>query len=390
MLTDRGWGAAGAGLALIALWAALGELELLVTAVLLFVGIGFGLLYVRLSRPRVSIVRQINPSLVYEGDQAIVQATITNTGRFRIINPTVEDEVGGLGAARFHASAIKADESVVANYQIVCRPRGIYTVGPALLVLHDPFRFARRRSIVGASDRLVVYPEVEQLTGFPIVRGRDPAVHASRPEFSHRGGEDFFTIREYRTGDDLRRVHWPTSAKRDQLMIRQLETPWQSQALVMLDVRASAYSSPAAFEKAVKGAASVTSHLFSSGFETSVWTGAVALNPGEPYAKIMETLAVVRPSTAFDIVAAATRLQKSGRGGALIIVTGRPDDDLIAAHRLLSRDYPSTIALTVSAGAEAVSFQQLGAVTLNVETDQSWAAAWLNATNPSWSTVSAG
>ncbi|MDH3192786.1 MAG: DUF58 domain-containing protein [Acidimicrobiia bacterium] len=389
MLTDRGWAAAGAGLALTALWAALGELELLITALLLFIGITVGLLYVRISRPRVSIVRQINPSLVYEGDQAVVEATITNEGRFRILNPTFEDEVGGLGSARFHASSIKANESVVANYQIVCRPRGIYTVGPAVLVLHDPFRFARRRSIVGGSDRLVVYPEVERLTGFPVVRGRDPAVHASRPEFSHRGGEDFYTIREYRTGDDLRRVHWPTSAKRDQLMIRQLETPWQSQALVMLDVRSSAYSSPAAFEKAVKGAASVTSHLFASGFETSVWTGAIALNPGESYAKMMETLAVVRPVSAFDVVAAASRLQKSGRGGALIMVTGRPDRDLLAAHRLLSRDYPSTIALTV-ASPDGGAFQQLGVVTLDVETDQSWAAAWLTASNPSWSTVSAG
>lgn len=372
-----------------ALWAALGEQELLITALLLFIGIGTALLYVRISRPQVSIVRQINPSLVYEGDQAVVEATITNRGRFRILNPTFEDEVGGLGAARFHASSIKANESVIANYQIVCRPRGIYTVGPAVLALHDPFSFARRRSIVGGSDRLVVYPEVERLTGFPVVRGRDPAVHASRPEFSHRGGEDFYTIREYRTGDDLRRVHWPTSARRDQLMIRQLETPWQSQALVMLDVRSSAYPSPAAFEKAVKGAASVTSHLFGSGFETSVWTGSLALNAGEPYAKIMETLAVVRPVAVFDVIAAANRLQKSGRGGALIIVTGRPDADLLTVHRLLSRDYPSTIALTVSA-ADGGAFHQLGVVTLNVETDQSWATAWLTASNPSWSTVSAG
>ena len=390
MLTDRGWAATGACLALLALWAALGELELLVTAMLLALGIIFALAYVRFVRPQFSIVRRINPSLVYEGDQAIVEAQVTNQGRFRVQNPTVEDEVGGLGSARFHASKIRARESVVANYQIICRPRGIYPVGPAQIVLHDPLRFARRRSVVGTADRLIVYPEVEKLTGFPVVRGRDPAVHASRPEFSHRGGEDFFTIREYRTGDDLRRVHWPTSAKRDQLMIRQLETPWQSQALVMLDIRSSPYASPAAFEKAVKGAASVATHLYASGFETSVWTGAVSLKAGEPYSKIMETLAVVRPVAAFDMVGAASRLQKSGRGGALILVTGAPDEDILAAHRLLSRDYPSTIALTVSSGEGSNNLQSLGIVTLDVATDQSWATAWLTATNPSWSSVSAG
>ena len=71
------------------------------------------------------------------------------------------------------------------------------------------------------------------------------------------------------------------------------------------------------------------------------------------------------------------------------MVTGRPDADLLAAQRLLSRDYPSTIALTVSS-PDGGAFHQLGVVTLDVETDQSWAAAWLTASNPSWSTVSAG
>lgn len=389
MLTDRGWGAAGAATALIALWAALGEVELLVTALVLLVGLAIALVYTRIAKPRFSVVRRINPSLVFEGDQAVVEARIINEGRRRVLNPTFEDEVSGLGSATFHASTIRAKESVVATYQIVCRPRGVYTVGPAQLLLHDPLRFARRRSTVGASDRLVVYPEIEQLEGFPVVRGRDPALHASRPEFSHRGGEDFFTIREYRTGDDLRRVHWPTSAKRDQLMIRQLETPWQSQALILLDTRAKAYASPAAFEKAVKGAASVMSHLYGSGFEATIWTGGVEMGLGEPYAKIMETLAVVRPSPSFDLVSSAARLQKTGRGGALILVTGQPDDDLLSAQRLLSRQYTSTIALTVSAGNGLTNVREVGAVSINVQPDESWANAWMTATNRSWSTVSA-
>ena len=104
----------------------------------------------------------------------------------------------------------------------------------------------------------------------------------------------------------------------------------------------------------------------------------------------METLAVVRPVAAFDMVGVASRLQKSGRGGALILVTGAPDEDILAAQRLLSRDYPSTIALTVSSGEGSNNLQSLGIVTLDVATDQSWAKAWLSATNPSWSSVSAG
>ena len=67
---------------------------------------------------------------------------------------------------------------------------------------------------------------------------------ASRPEFSRRGGEDFYTLRSYQEGDDLRRVHWASSAKLDELMIRQMETPWQSRALVFFDVRRRATRTP--------------------------------------------------------------------------------------------------------------------------------------------------
>ena len=149
--------------------------------------------------------------------------------------------------------------------------------------------------LAGNADRLVVYPSVEQLEGLPLVRGLNPALHATRPEFSHRGGEDFFTLREYRIGDDLRRVHWPSSAKRDELMIRQLETPWQSRALVLLDVRRTSYESRAAFERAVSGAASTLLHLRRHGFDCDLWAGPADVSGAEvdAHPRSMELLAVV-------------------------------------------------------------------------------------------------
>ncbi len=66
----------------------------------------------------------------------------------------------------------------------------------------------------------------------------------ARTRFSQTGGEDFFTLRDYEDGDDLRKVHWPSSAKRDRLMIRQLEMPWQSRALIVLDTEVANYPTP--------------------------------------------------------------------------------------------------------------------------------------------------
>jgi uncharacterized protein (DUF58 family) len=394
MLTDRGWAALGASLALLVLWVALGEPELLSIGLLLAVATTTAFIFVRRSNPSVSVTRHLSPNLVHEGEQTVVEAALTNVGARRVWNLTVEDEVAGLGSARFAAARLAPDETATATYQILCKPRGIYDVGPLQVSVSDPLRLAERSRLVGQSDRLIVYPSVEQLSGLPVLRGLDPSMYASQPEFSHRGGEDFYTLRQYQTGDDLRRVHWPSTAKLDELMIRQLETPWQSRALVFFDPRSSSFDSTEAFEKAVRGAASVIGHLLASGFDADLWAGGAVISSAEPgsYAKSMETLAGVQPADVLDLRASALRLRNGGRGGALVIVSGTPDDELLAVAQLLTRNFGSTLLMSVAQhiSPNIAGFQRGGTLTMAITPDGSWAKAWLDSTKAAWPTVSAG
>lgn len=214
---------------------------------------------------------------------------------------------------------------------------------------------------------------------------------ASRPEHAQRGGEDFYTLREYQRGDDLRRVHWPSSAKTDQLMIRQLETPWQSRALVLLDVRPSVYESDEAFETAVSGAASVVTHLLRSGFEADLWSGDPNAIDATRYAAAMESLALVQPNASVDLEAVALRMRQKGGGGALVIVTGTADRSLVAVQQLLARDYPTTMLLgAASTTAQAIAgFHRLGVTTVTVPPGASWAEHWVLSIGEAWDAVSA-
>lgn len=391
MLTERGWAGLGAGVALGLLWMALGEVELLSAALALILGVVLATLLVRSTTLQAGVTRQLRPNLVHEGDQASVAVQIANRGRRTLRNIVLEDTVSNLGSARFAVGTLSPGDSATASYQILCRPRGIYVVGPATVTNSDPLRLASSSVEAGEGDQLIVYPAIEELEGFPVVRGLDPSVHAAKPEFSHRGGEDFFTLREYRIGDDLRRVHWPSSAKRDKLMIRQLETPWQARALVMLDSRATSYENAAAFERAVRGAASVIRHLFAEGFSADLWAGGapVTSRNTSPYADAMEALAGVEPQEQLDVRAAATHLRRGARGGALVIVTGVPDQELLAAQRLLGSDFGRTIVMSVSEtpSASLVQFQRIGAVTVHVAPHEAWAPAWLQGVRSAWSTV---
>ncbi len=392
MPTVRGWALTGSGVALIILWYAFGDLELLLAAIfVLLLQVG-SLAYVRTRKPRLSIARRLGSATVHDGETTTISLLVTNEGKHAAANLTIDDNINNLGTASFECARISGGDQASATYRVTCRPRGVYRVGPTEVHRGDPFGLARTKVGTGPVDRIVVYPAVEPLTGFPIVRGQDPAMQASRPEHARRGGEDFYTLREYQRGDDLRRVHWPSSARTDELMIRQLETPWQSRALVLLDVRSASYESGAAFEKAVSGAATVVTHLVTSGFDADLWAGDAEPLDASRYSSVMERLALVQPDSAIDIEAVATRIRQKGGGGALVMVTGVADRALLSVQQLLSRDYPTAVLMSASTTTSQtlVGFHRLGVPTISVAPDEPWAPAWLIGIDTWSATRSAG
>ena len=390
MPTIRGWALLGAGLGLIALWWLLGDEELLMAGSFFIFAAAAAVAYVRAHRPEMTIGRRIGGTAVHDGDTVQVSLTLRNRGRRKVRNLTLVDSVDRLGSAGFEIATLRAGDVVTASYRVLCRPRGIYRVGPARVTTKDPLGLAELPGADGPVDHLIVYPTVEKLTGFPVVRGQDPSMAASRPEHAQRGGEDFYTLREYQRGDDLRRVHWPSSAKTERLMIRQLETPWQSRALVLLDVRPSAYESSAAFETAVSGAASVVTHLVRSGFDADLWAGDPNAIDASNYTAAMEKLALVEPRGDVDLQAVATRIRQKGGGGALVIVTGTADRALVSVQQLLTRDYPTTVLLGASSTTPQTlsGFHRLGVSTVSVRPGERWAETWMLSLGEKWDTAS--
>ncbi|MGB7860856.1 MAG: DUF58 domain-containing protein [Acidimicrobiia bacterium] len=391
MPTIRGWALLGAGLAMGVLWYIFGDPELLLTGLFFLIAGILATLYVRLHPPRMGLGRRLGSAVVHNGDTTTVSLILENRSKRTLRHLVVQDEVEHLGLATFEMASLRPGEAATATYRVTCRPRGVYRVGPSVATSSDPLGLAELQAPGSVIDRIVVYPTVEDLSGFPLVRGQDMAMHASRPEHNQRGGEDFYTLREYHRGDDLRRVHWPSSAKTDELMIRQLETPWQSRALVLLDVRPSAYESAEAFETAVSGAASVVTHLVRSGFDADLWAGDAKPIDATRYAAAMERLALVEPNQAIDIGAVANRLKQAGGGGALVLVTGVADRALLGVQQLLSSEYRTTLLMgaTSSTSQTLVGFHRLGVTTVQVAPSEKWATAWLTAMRSSWDAVSA-
>ena len=174
-------------------------------------------------------------------------------------------------------------------------------------------------------------------------------------------------------------------------MIRQLETPWQARALVILDVRSHAYPDDPSFERAVSGAASVVRHLVRGGFAADLWAGGAVVNASS-YAAAMEMLATVVTSPDLDLVSMASRLRRPEGGGVLVLVGGNPDNALLGLQRMLAATHPTTILMSVTAATPStiLAFQQAGVVSVGVGPEDPWAPAWANAMRGAWQSASVG
>ncbi len=172
--------------------------------------------------------------------------------------------------------------------------------------------------------------------------------------------------------------------------------PWQSRALVMLNPRASSYDSGEAFEHAVRGAASSLRHLYGTGFSPTLWAGEITgttVTSAESYAAAMEALAVADTKQMLSLPVMVDKLIRRGlAGGALVLVTGPPDDEDLAAFRMLSRDYVRTIVMSVAheENDAILAMRRAGAVAVTATPGAAWAPAWREAMERAWSTATAG
>jgi len=260
MPTRRGWSAFAAGLAV---WVAArftGSPDLHILAagitVLPILAIGF----VRWSKVRLEVHRHLSAVRMFAGSRVTVTLTLENLGRTTTSFLLLEDGVpASLGRpARLVMAGIPPRNQQSASYTLSCRHRGRYTLGPLAVFLSDPFGLARTRMTYGVENELVVYPQVEELEGRPLVsRGAGTGESAVRQLY--RSAADFYTMRSYVTGDDLRRIHWPSVARTGELMIRQDEATRRSAAVVFLDNRVAAlgHRGSPAFERGVSAAASI-------------------------------------------------------------------------------------------------------------------------------------
>jgi uncharacterized protein (DUF58 family) len=316
---------------------------------------------VRRSQVNIASRRSVDPVRASAGSAVTVSLTVTNRSLLPTGTLMMEDGLPSQlhGRARFVLDGLGRRESRAVTYRIPPLSRGRHEVGPLRLRLTDPFRMVDLNRSFTTTSTFVLTPIVDPLPGLPLPRSWDTGENLGSHSIGSHGADDAST-REYRRGDDLRKIHWRSTAKTGALMVRHEERPWQGHTVVLLDTRFRAhqqsYGTPAnrtdstgpaatadtrdadSLEWAISTAASVTAHLLGHQRDVSLIAGAGgARHSSADTAIMLDALAGIEASTDRDLTTLTGPLRDAGREATLIAVLGRLD---AASLRMMTQIHP--------------------------------------------------
>ena len=342
MLTRRGRVIFALGFGIyVAAWA-FGSKPLYPVATGLLLVVGVAWVWVRLSDRPFRVKRGWGDREHVEGDDVPVVAELDPTGNVLPASVTLSERVGRLGEQRHVLRRHGRRLSV--RYVLEKVPRGRYAFEDVHAELADPFGLEQAIVQLPVPGALLVYPRLVRLG--PLFTESGTRSHdGQRLLLRRHSGFELHSVREYEQGESLRRVHWPSTARRGQLMVKELEDSPRDEIAVLLDADAKAVVGES-FEMQVRAAGSILEAYVRRGRR-----GVLVLNskrrevqhvhsPAADWRRALELLAAVEATGDTPVARLlAEEDSPAARALELVVVTSRLEPALIdrLVQRALSR-----------------------------------------------------
>jgi uncharacterized protein (DUF58 family) len=342
-MTKRGRLALALGAAVyVGAWA-FGSTSLYPVAAGLLLAVAVAAVAVHLSARPLSYRRFAGSGEHLEGDRVEVAVELELPQRpAMLVSAVVVERLSRLGEHRVNLR--RQGRLLRGRYALRSVPRGRYTLDEAQALIQDPFGREHATAPLPGGAALLVFPRLVELDELFSESGAQ--AHEGRRLLLRRPtGFDLHSVREYEEGESLRRVHWRTTARRGQLMVKELQDEPRDEVAVVLDVDAASVAGPrgsSSFDAQVRAAGSI--------LRAQVWRGRRAVlavnsiaqesqrvhSPAADWRRALELLAAAEPTGKTPL--AAMLLDDSGPAGRaqeLVVVTAKLDPKLVA--RLVQR-----------------------------------------------------
>lgn len=215
-------------------------------------------------------VRREHPTHVKEGAPLTVRLHVANSTRTDRFFLRFRDS--GLSNQDLPVAALPGKTSEAVLYECEAPKRGVYSFGTCRIESLAPFGLVSVRRRATARSEMVVYPVYYELTGARLVFHKTFTGMTGAPGSRPGEGSSFFGLREYREGDPIRKVHWPTSLRSRSLVVKEFEEDMHSSVTVLVDTYGPSVTGVGAqtnMETAVRVAATLANYAVTNGHPTT-------------------------------------------------------------------------------------------------------------------------
>ncbi|GAA2591335.1 hypothetical protein GCM10010435_82590 [Winogradskya consettensis] len=331
------------------------------------IAVGCGVVFA-VWRPRLGVERVAEPDRVGRGEPAAMTLTVRNTSKVRAANLVATDRVGS-AAVPVPLLRLRPGRDTTVGYPVPTSRRGVVQVGPLRVTRTDPLGLLTLSRTYGGTAEVWVHPRIHQLRAVPAGMSRSLD---GRVDKVPQGTITFDSLREYVVGDELKRVHWRSSAKVGELMVREQLDTSEPTIIVLLDDRAGAHPGrePESFEAACEAAASIIAAAVREDLPIALHL--VSGHAKGPFLDVL-TQAELREG---DLTTTVRSLRQNRVGDTLVYLTGPGGRGDLSAVSGLKGAYPVVIA-GLFGDPDAAPVSAGGAmIVIEAEDGEQFAGAW--------------
>ncbi len=285
-------------------------------------------LWLRLLARSVTGSRRLRFGWVAVGDRLSEQFKLANSGPLPAFWVEVVDHSNLPGYAAGIVQSVGSGQTTQWRKSAICEQRGQYRLGPWQLRLSDPFGIFTVELPMSAGDEIIIHPPTDAQLPVPLPVGRSSGrARSSRRDF--QATVNASAVREFQPGDPLRWIHWPTSARRDEFMVRQFDLDAAGDIWLLLDMQADIQVGRGA-EGSEEQAVLTAAALSAQGLQRNRGVGLAGygqeprlLPPGHGQGQqwnLLRQLALIRADGDTPLARALADLARIARRGSVVVV----------------------------------------------------------------------
>ncbi len=310
-----------------------GLFELYIVAAAALALVACAIAWVVLNWRGLAVSRAVTPARLHVGSTSAVTLSLSNRRFIPTPVAKITDEVDGTPRADAHVPPLTKGKVTRASYRVPAEVRGRIALGPMRTRVTDPFALASVLRTSAPDAEVLVLPAYDVVSAPPQPSGRVASRADRSPGRIGAHGDEFSSLRDYVVGDDLRKVHWPSTARSGELVVRSEHVPEHGDSMIMLDTRASV-AALETFERMVSAATSLLIACFRRGdtirFKTTSGIDMVAAD--EPsFDAILDRLALITQS-ASDLVEVTQDANTPAESAVLVLGSSEAFVDNLGAR----------------------------------------------------------